>query len=72
MPKFYHYPKCSTCRKAQKWMEKHQQRLEPVDITLTPPSNEELKRVLQLSERKVADLLNTSGEQYRLLNLTNC
>jgi arsenate reductase-like glutaredoxin family protein len=53
-------------------MEKHQQRLEPVDITLTPPSNEELKRVLQLSERKVADLLNTSGEQYRLLNLTNC
>jgi arsenate reductase-like glutaredoxin family protein len=46
--------------------------LEPVDITLTPPSNEELKRVLQLSERKVADLLNTSGEQYRLLNLTNC
>ncbi len=69
MPKFYHYPKCSTCRKAQKWMEKHKQSLESVDITLTPPSIEELKRVLKLSGRKVTDLLNTSGEQYRLLNI---
>jgi arsenate reductase len=50
-------------------MEKHQQSLELVDITLKPPSIEVLKRVLKLSGCKVTDLLNTSGEQYRLLNL---
>ncbi len=69
MPKFYHYPNCSTCRKAQKWMAAHKQELEILDITLHPPTKAELKKALSLSGRKITDLLNTSGEQYRLLNL---
>jgi arsenate reductase len=69
MPKFYHYPKCSTCRKAQKWLDKHGQKLEVVDITLSPPSIGELKKASTLSGRKITDLLNTSGVQYRQLNL---
>ena len=69
MPKFYHYPKCSTCRKAQKWLDHHKQKLEVVDITLCPPSVQELKKALKLSGRKITDLLNTSGVQYRQLNL---
>jgi len=69
MLQFYQYPKCSTCRNAQKWLEKHKNQLQSIDITLTPPSKAELKKVLKLSGKKITDLLNKSGEQYRLLNL---
>lgn len=69
MPKFYHYPKCSTCRKAEKWLKAHKNELEAVDITLVPPGKEQLRRILKASGKKAADLLNTSGKQYRLLNM---
>lgn len=66
---FYQYPKCSTCRNAQKWLEKRSRGLKSTDITLAPPSKVELKKILKLSGKKVMDLLNKSGEQYRLLNM---
>jgi arsenate reductase len=69
MIEFYQYPNCSTCRNAQKWLEKHRKELKSTDITLTPPSKDELKKVLKLSGKKITDLLNKSGEQYRLLNM---
>jgi arsenate reductase len=69
MLEFYQYPKCSTCRNAQKWLEKRHQELRSTDITLTPPGKNELKRILKLSGKKITDLLNKSGEQYRLLNM---
>lgn len=69
MPKFYHYPKCSTCRKAEKWLRAHRNELEAVDITLDPPSKAQLRKILKDSGKKPTDLLNTSGEQYRLLNM---
>jgi len=69
MLNFFHYAKCSTCRKAQKWLENHKNRLDVVDITINPPTKSQLKEILKSSGKKVADLLNTSGEQYRLLNM---
>ncbi len=69
MPKFYHYPNCSTCRNAQKWLQNHKVELDAVDITLTPPSKDQLKKVLKTSGKTIADLLNKSGEQYRVLNM---
>ncbi len=66
---FYHYPNCSTCRNAQKWLEGRKKILSPVDVTLNPPSKADLKKILALSGKKIADLLNKSGEQYRLLNM---
>ncbi|HVZ80946.1 MAG TPA: Spx/MgsR family RNA polymerase-binding regulatory protein [bacterium] len=69
MPRFYQYPKCSTCRNAQKWLEARKIGLESTDITLDPPSKAELKAILKASGKKVTDLLNKSGEQYRALNM---
>ncbi len=69
MFKFYQYPKCSTCRNAQKWLEKRHKDFQAADITLTPPDKTELKEILKLSGKKITDLLNKSGEQYRLLNM---
>jgi arsenate reductase len=69
MLEFYQYPKCSTCRSAQKWLENHRKELKSTDITLAPPGKAQLKRILKLSGKKITDLLNKSGEQYRLLNM---
>jgi arsenate reductase len=69
VPKFYHYAQCSTCRKAQKWLETHKNQLDSVDITTHPPSKTELKKVLKDSGKKITDLLNTSGVQYRELKM---
>ncbi len=69
MLEFYQYPKCSTCRNAKKWLENHHKDLMSIDITLAPPGKNELKNILKLSGKKISDLLNKSGEQYRLLNM---
>jgi Spx/MgsR family transcriptional regulator len=69
MIEFYHYPGCSTCRKAGKWLENRGHQLKARDITLAPPSKDWLRRQLRLSGKKIADLLNKNGEQYRLLKL---
>jgi arsenate reductase (glutaredoxin) len=69
MLQFYHYPNCSTCRNAQKWLSGHKKALNAVDVTLNPPSKTDLKNILGLSGKKINDLLNKNGEQYRLLNM---
>lgn len=69
MLQFFHYPNCSTCRNAQKWLTGRKKDLSAVDITVNPPNKAELKKILALSGKKITDLLNKSGEQYRLLNM---
>jgi arsenate reductase len=67
--KLYHYPKCSTCRKAIKYLEAKGATYQPVDIVQTPPSQAELKRMLGYVDGEVKKLFNTSGEMYRELGL---
>lgn len=61
----YQYPKCSTCRKALKWLDQHGVRYESVDIVTAPPSRAELGRVLKQSGAGLRAFFNTSGESYR-------
>lgn len=65
MLRVYQYPKCSTCRNALRWLDAHGIEYESVDITQTPPSSQELKRVLATSGVPLAKLFNTSGQSYR-------
>jgi arsenate reductase len=65
----YHYPKCSTCRDALKWLKAHGFETEGVDIFEQPPSKEELHELLQKSGLELGKFLNTSGEVYREMNL---
>ena len=44
--KLYHYSKCSTCRKAIKYLESKGLTYEEIDIVENPPSQAELKRML--------------------------
>jgi arsenate reductase len=63
--KLYSYPRCSTCRKAIAWLQSSATTFDLVDITVQPPSHEELARALEQLGRK--RLLNTSGQSYRAL-----
>jgi arsenate reductase len=62
--KVYQYSKCSTCRKALKWLDGHGVDYEPVDIVTTPPKKQELQRALK-SGVPLKKLFNTSGLSYR-------
>src|SRR5206468_2828938 len=42
--KVFHYPNCSTCRKALKWLDAHGVAYEAVDIVAAPPTKAELQR----------------------------
>lgn len=61
----YHYPKCSTCKKAIKWLKAHDVDVELVDIVEAPPSETKLKKIHAASGLPVKRLFNTSGVSYR-------
>lgn len=63
--KFYHYPKCGTCRKASKWLADHGIEVEAIDIVETPPSKSRLKDYFRRSGRELKAFFNTSGQSYR-------
>jgi arsenate reductase len=65
----YEYSKCSTCRKALKFLDAAGLPYEKKPIVDTPPSRAELVTMLE----RVGDLrrlFNTSGELYRELKLS--
>jgi arsenate reductase len=64
-PKVYQYPKCSTCRKALTFFERHGVEIDSKDIVVTPPTKAELARALKLSGLPIKKLFNTSGQSYR-------
>lgn len=61
----YHYPKCSTCRNALRWLDAQGIAHERVDIVEKPPSAALLEQVLERSGLPIARLFNTSGQSYR-------
>lgn len=62
---FYGYPQCGTCRKAQKWLKDQGIEFEYVHIVESPPSHEELKKMIELSGLPITKFFNTSGQRYR-------
>jgi arsenate reductase len=61
----WQYPKCSTCRKALKWLGARGVAFNARDIVATPPSLTTLRDLLKRSGLPVARFFNTSGESYR-------
>ncbi|MFO7565292.1 MAG: arsenate reductase family protein [Enhygromyxa sp.] len=61
----FHYPKCSTCRKALKWLDEQGIAHTRVDIVEHPPSVAKLKKAMKLSGVELRKLFNTSGQSYR-------
>ncbi|MES1173536.1 MAG: arsenate reductase family protein [Myxococcales bacterium] len=67
MPKLrvYHYPQCSTCKKAIKWLAAHAVPVDLVHIVEHPPSKAELREALKGAGIPIKKLFNTSGASYR-------
>lgn len=66
---FLEYPACSTCKKAKKWLDEHGILYTDRHIKEQNPSYEELKAWLEISGLSVKKFFNTSGMQYRALEL---
>ena len=65
--KFYGYNKCGTCRKAQKFLDDKKVPYQFVDVTETPPPKKVLKQAM--ARYGLKKLFNTSGQQYKELNI---
>lgn len=66
---FVNYPKCSTCRKAKKWLDEHDIEYESRHIIDENPSSEELREWWEISDLPLKRFFNTSGMKYRELKL---
>ena len=66
---FIQYPKCTTCKKAKKFLIDNNIEFEDRDITLNNPNEEELQKWIKLSGLDVKKFFNTSGILYREMNL---
>lgn len=61
----YCYSKCSTCKKALKWLDERGIAYESRDLKEAPPTAETLKGYLALSDRPIQSFFNSSGQSYR-------
>ena len=66
---FLEYPPCSTCKKAKKWLDDHGIAYTNRHIKENNPSYEELKNWYTVSGLPLKKFFNTSGLQYRALEL---
>ena len=64
------YPKCSTCKKALKWLDDHGVKYELRDIVEKNPKQKELKEWHKKSGLPLKRFFNTSGLKYKELELS--
>ena len=67
--KFIQYPKCTTCKKAQKWLEENNVAYESIHIVEQTPTQEELTSLYEKSGLPLKKFFNTSGNKYKELGL---
>ena len=66
---FLHYPKCTTCQRAKKWLDGQGAAYEARDVKEDNPTLEELTAWYRRSGLPLKRFFNTSGLQYRALGL---
>ena len=69
MNKVYCYPRCTTCKKAVKWLEENGIDYEYRHIVEETPSKEDIKKYYKESGLPLKRFFNTSGNVYKELNL---
>lgn len=68
---FICYPKCTTCRKAQKWLDDNKIPYALRDIKNDNPSLSELTLWYEKSGLPIRKFFNTSGVLYKSMDLKN-
>ncbi len=70
MIKVYCYSRCTTCKKALHWLEENGIAHEVIDIKGDHPDEETLRAYYEMSGLPLKRFFNTSGMQYRELELS--
>ncbi len=70
MIKVYCYAKCTTCKKALKWLDENQIGYELADIKEEHPDEKTLRELYQRSGLPLRKFFNTSGQLYRSMELS--
>ena len=65
---FYSYPKCSTCRKASKWLDQNNIHYKLIDIVKEPPSKKFLELALIQFSLDIKKIFNTRGKSYKSID----
>lgn len=68
---FVEYPRCTTCKKAKKWLEDKGIEFTDRNIKEDNPNAEELKSWIQKSGLPIKRFFNTSGILYKEMELKN-
>ena len=66
---FYSYLKCSTCRKAAKWLESKDLEFQLIDIVKEPPIINYLNLALEQYSDNKKSIFNTRGKAFKTLNI---
>ena len=66
---FYSYLKCSTCRKAAKWLESKDFEFQLIDIVKEPPLVNYLNLALEQYPDDKKRIFNMRGKAFKTLNL---
>ncbi len=66
---FIEYPKCSTCQNAKKWLDEHKVNYTDRHIVEQTPTVAELTKWIGRSGLPLSRFFNTSGLQYKALQL---
>ena len=66
---FIQYPKCTTCKKAKKWLDEKKIAYDDRHIKEENPGCEELKKWHKLSGQPLKKFFNTSGLLYKEMQL---
>lgn len=62
---FVCYPRCTTCKKAEKWLDEHGVGIEKRHIVEDNPTVSELRKWHEMSGLPLKRFFNTSGQVYR-------
>ena len=66
---FYSYLKCSTCRKAAKWLDIKDLQYQLIDIVKEPPLFNYLNLALEQYSEDKKRVFNTRGKAFKSINL---
>ena len=70
MTKVYCYSKCSTCKKALKWLDDNKLPYQVIDIKEDHPDEDTLRKLHKKSGLPLKNFFNTSGMIYREMELS--
>ena len=65
----YSYLRCSTCRKAAKWLDEKDLKYQLIDIVQEPPLLEYLNLALEQYSEDKKRIFNTRGKAFKSLNV---